>query len=114
MPEWQYTIALDYNTQINDRLDVYAHINLNHKDDHYSSQDEGNDAHDLINANVRLAYELSNGRSASSNFGVKILLMKNTALMVLASEHWLMMCLFSGNQLLMGVSMGMNFKSNPL
>jgi iron complex outermembrane receptor protein len=64
VPEWAYTIALDYNKQLTDRLDMYAHINLNHKDEHLSSQDEGNDEHDLINVNMKFNYALSNGNTA--------------------------------------------------
>lgn len=64
VPEWDYTLALDYNTMLTDRLEMLAHVNLNHKDDHLSSQDEGNDERDLLNANIRFNYELSNGNKA--------------------------------------------------
>ena len=64
VPELAYTIAFDYNMQLSDRLDMNAHINLNHKDEHISSQNEGNDEHDLVNANVKFNYELSNGKTA--------------------------------------------------
>ncbi len=63
-PDLAYSLSLDYTRQLSDRLDMYAHINLSHKDDHISSQDEGNDEHDLVNVNVKFNYELSNGRTA--------------------------------------------------
>ena len=109
MPEWQYTIALDYNTQINDRLDVYAHINLNHKDDHYSSQNEGNDAHDLINANVRLAYELSNGRSAFLKFWGKNITDEEYRIDGIGFRALAYDVFVFGEPASYGVSMGMNF-----
>ena len=109
VPEWQYSVSLDYNTQISDRLEMYAHINLNHKDDHLSSQDEGNDAHDLINANVRFNYELSNGKSAFLKFWGKNITDEEYRIDGIGFRALAYDVFVFGEPASYGVSMGMNF-----
>ena len=109
MPEWQYTLALDYNTQISDRLEVYAHLNFNHKDLHYSSQDEANDAHDLINANVRFNYELSNGNSAFLKFWGKNITDEEYRIDGIGFRALSYDVFVFGEPASYGVSLGMNF-----
>ena len=109
MPEWQYTLALDYNTQISDRLEMYAHLNFNHKDLHYSSQDEANDAHDLINANVRFNYELSNGNSAFLKFWGKNITDEEYRIDGIGFRALAYDVFVFGEPASYGVSMGMNF-----
>ena len=109
VPEWQYSVSLDYNTQINDRLDLYAHINLNHKDEHLSSQNEGNDEHDLINANVRLSYELSNGRTAFLKFWGKNITDEEYRIDGIGFRALAYDVFVFGEPASYGVSMGMNF-----
>ncbi|ERL47170.1 Rieske iron-sulfur domain protein [Candidatus Micropelagos thuwalensis] len=109
VPEWQYSVSLDYNTQINDRLEMYAHINLNHKDDHLSSQDEGNDAHDLINANIRFNYELSNGKSAFLKFWGKNITDEEYRIDGIGFRALSYDVFVFGEPASYGVSMGMNF-----
>ncbi len=109
VPEWQYSVSLDYNTQISDRLEMYAHVNLNHKDDHLSSQDEGNDAHDLINANVRFNYELSNGNSAFLKFWGKNITDEEYRIDGIGFRALSYDVFVFGEPASYGVSMGMNF-----
>ena len=109
MPEWQYTLALDYNTQISDRLEMYAHLNFNHKDLHYSSQNEENDAHDLINANVRLNYELSNGNSAFLKFWGKNITDEEYRIDGIGFRALAYDVFVFGEPASYGVSVGMNF-----
>ena len=109
VPEWQYSVSLDYNTQINDRLEMYAHINLNHKDDHLSSQNEGNDAHDLINANVRFNYELSNGNSAFLKLWGKNITDEEYRIDGIGFRALSYDVFVFGEPASYGVSMGMNF-----
>ena len=67
-PEWAYTLAVDYQNQLTDRMDMRVHVDVSHKDERIASQDEMLDAHDIVNANVRFDYELSNGKNAFLNF----------------------------------------------
>ena len=109
VPEWAYTIALDYNKQLTDRLDMYAHINLNHKDEHLSSQDEGNDEHDLINVNMKFNYELSSGNTAFLKFWGKNITDEEYRIDGIGFRALSYDVFVFGEPASYGVSMGMNF-----
>ena len=109
VPEWAYTIALDYNMQLTDRLDMYAHINLNHKDEHLSSQNEGNDEHDLINVNMKFNYALSNGNTAFLKFWGKNITDEEYRIDGIGFRALSYDVFVFGEPASYGMSMGMNF-----
>ena len=109
VPEWAYTISLDYNKQLTDRLDMYAHINLNHKDAHLSSQDEGNDEHDLINVNMKFNYALSNGNTAFLKLWGKNITDEEYRIDGIGFRALSYDVFVFGEPASYGVSMGMNF-----